>query len=179
MVRFLPETRCWKFTGPKDGTGYGLLYLDNKELKAHKVFYEVFEGPIPAGKYLQHYLRTPQFCAGRARCNPVRLQLGDSPVMEPPGGGFVPPPQAPAMYVLPPIPQALPIEPIDPGAGKLQQFVPVLLVLIIVLLVVLLVTVIFLLKHEPPVQEHAGGARTGAEGEHCRESASGKGLPPC
>jgi hypothetical protein len=39
------------------------------------------------------------------------------------------------------------MKPAEPGMGKLQQFVPLLLVLVIVLLVVLLVTVIFLLKH--------------------------------
>ncbi len=66
-----------------------------------------------------------------------------------PGGGL---PQAPGMYApppipAPPVPQAPPVKPIEPGMGKLQQFVPMLLVLIIVLLVVLLVTVIFLLKH--------------------------------
>ena len=69
-------------------------------------------------------------------------------------GGFAPPqpPQAPGMYAPPipappPVPQAPPMKPAEPGMGKLQQFVPLLLVLVIVLLVVLLVTVIFLLKH--------------------------------
>jgi hypothetical protein len=56
------------------------------------------------------------------------------------------------MYAPPPIPapavpQAPTVKPVEAGPGKLQQFVPLLLVLIIVLLVVLLVTVIFLLKH--------------------------------
>jgi hypothetical protein len=48
------------------------------------------------------------------------------------------------MPVVPPIPA---VKPPEPAAGKLQQFIPLLLVLIIVMLVVLLVTVIFLLKH--------------------------------
>ncbi|HEY1160774.1 MAG TPA: hypothetical protein VGE83_09105 [Terracidiphilus sp.] len=66
-----------------------------------------------------------------------------------PGGSL---PQAPGMYAPPPIPapavpQAPTVKPVEAGPGKLQQFVPLLLVLIIVLLVVLLVTVIFLLKH--------------------------------
>jgi len=38
-------------------------------------------------------------------------------------------------------------KPPDPGMGKLQQLVPLLLVVVIVLLVVLIVTVIFLMKH--------------------------------
>jgi hypothetical protein len=40
-----------------------------------------------------------------------------------------------------------PVKPAEPGMGKLQQYVPLLLVLVIVLLVVLLVTAVFLLKH--------------------------------
>jgi len=27
----------------------------NKEVKAHRAFYEAFEGPLPDGKYLQHH----------------------------------------------------------------------------------------------------------------------------
>jgi heme/copper-type cytochrome/quinol oxidase subunit 2 len=45
----------------------------------------------------------------------------------------------------PPLPTGKPAPPA--GASKLQQFVPLLLVMIIVLLVVILVTVIFLMKH--------------------------------
>jgi len=67
------------------------------------------------------------------------------------GGGM---PQAPGMYapVHPPMPAAPPVSPLKPigpapGMGKLQQYVPLLLVLVIVLLVAVLVTVIFLMKH--------------------------------
>jgi len=72
--------------------------------------------------------------------------------MKPPQpGGFAPPPMpggfaAPQM---PPVqvPQAPPLKaPPAPAAAKLQQMVPILLVVAIVLLVVVLVTVIFLMK---------------------------------
>jgi hypothetical protein len=61
-------------------------------------------------------------------------------------------PQAPGMYAPAPPPMPAPAPPppaksADPGAGKLQQLVPLLLVVVIVLLVVLIVTVIFLMKH--------------------------------
>ena len=77
-------------------------------------------------------------------------------------GGFAPPQAPPAptypMNFAPPVPHAgLPQAPPVPqppavkappaGVGKLQAYVPLLLVAIIVLLVVLLVTVIFLMKH--------------------------------
>jgi len=68
--------------------------------------------------------------------------------MHPPGGGA---PQMPGMYPpappqLPAAPQLPPLKPVEPGLGKLQQYVPLLLVVIIVLLVALIVTVIFLMK---------------------------------
>ena len=65
------------------------------------------------------------------------------------GGGL---PQAPGMHApappqMPAAPQAPTVKPPEGGMGKLQQYIPLLLVLIIVLLVGLLVTVIFLMKH--------------------------------
>jgi len=50
------NTECWQFTGFLDAYGYGCPYSDNKEVKAHRAFYEAFEGPLPDGKYLQHHL---------------------------------------------------------------------------------------------------------------------------
>jgi hypothetical protein len=52
----LENTDCWQFTGSLDAYGYGRLYSGNKEVKAHRVFHEAFEGPLPDGKYLQHHL---------------------------------------------------------------------------------------------------------------------------
>ena len=56
LIQVLPDTKCWQFTGSLDAYGYGRLYSGNKEVKAHRVFYEAFEGPLPDGKYLQHHL---------------------------------------------------------------------------------------------------------------------------
>ena len=50
--------------GPEDAYGYDSLYSGNKELKAHRVFYEVCEGPIPDGMFLQHHLPAGQ-CIGK------------------------------------------------------------------------------------------------------------------
>ena len=52
----LENTDCWQFTGSLDAYGYDRLYSGNKEVKAHRVFHEAFEGPLPDGKYLQHHL---------------------------------------------------------------------------------------------------------------------------
>jgi hypothetical protein len=74
---------------------------------------------------------------------PAQPMGGMKPMPQP--GGFVPPPMA-GGFAAPhvPTPQLPAVQ--APAAGKLQQLVPVLLVVAIVLLVVVLVTVIFLLK---------------------------------
>lgn len=64
-----------------------------------------------------------------------------------PMGGSLPqyaPPQPPAM---PAVPAPAPVKTDQAGVGKMQKYVPLLLVMVVVLLVVLLVTVIFLMKH--------------------------------
>ena len=63
LIQVLPDTKCWQFTGSLDAYGYGRLYSGNKEVKAHRAFYEAYEGPIPDGKYLQHHL-PPERCIG-------------------------------------------------------------------------------------------------------------------
>ena len=72
------NTECWQFTGSLDAYGYGRLYSGNKEVKAHRVFYEAFEGPLPDGKYLQHHL-PPERCIGHACCSPDNQELNNSP----------------------------------------------------------------------------------------------------
>ena len=78
LIQVLPYTKCWQFTGSLDAYGYGRLYSGNKEVKAHRAFYEAFEGPLPDGKYLQHHL-PPERCIGHACCSPDHLQLANSP----------------------------------------------------------------------------------------------------
>jgi len=38
LIRQIPETDCWEFKGNRDRSGYGRMYVDNKEVKAHRVF---------------------------------------------------------------------------------------------------------------------------------------------
>jgi hypothetical protein len=83
QVQVLPDTDCWEFRGNRSADGYGRMYSDNKELKAHRVFYEVCEGPIPDGMYLQHHLPA-DLCIGHACCNPDHLRVSNSPKASPP-----------------------------------------------------------------------------------------------
>ena len=82
-VQVLPATECWEFRGSRNADGYGRMYSDNKELKAHRVFYEECEGPVPDGMYLQHHLPAGQ-CIGHACCNPDHLRISNSPKATPP-----------------------------------------------------------------------------------------------
>ena len=82
LVQVLPDTECWEFRGPRNADGYGRMYSGNKELKAHRVFYEVCEGPVPAGMFLQHHLAADQ-CIGHACCNPDHQRISNSPKVAP------------------------------------------------------------------------------------------------
>ena len=82
LVQVLPDTGCWEFRGTRDSYGYGRMYSGDKELKAHRVFYEACEGPVPAGMYLQHRLPAGK-CIGQACCNPDHLLVTNSPKASP------------------------------------------------------------------------------------------------
>jgi hypothetical protein len=49
LIRVLPKTDCWEFKGARDAYGYGRIYSNNKELKAHRYFYEQCESPVIPG----------------------------------------------------------------------------------------------------------------------------------
>ena len=82
QVQVLPDTGCWEFRGTRDSYGYGRMYSGDKELKAHRVFYEACEGPIPDGMYLQHHIPAGQ-CIGQACCNPDHQRVSNSPKAAP------------------------------------------------------------------------------------------------
>jgi hypothetical protein len=83
LIRVLPKTDCWEFKGARDAYGYGRIYSENKELKAHRYFYEQCESPVAPGVYLQHHL-PPEKCIGHACCNPAHLRISNSPKAVPP-----------------------------------------------------------------------------------------------
>jgi hypothetical protein len=73
MIRVLPDSGCWEFTGPKDSHGYGRLFISGKEWKAQRVAYELLVGPLPSGARLLHPL-FPERCVGSACCNPAHMK---------------------------------------------------------------------------------------------------------
>lgn len=64
-----PNTGCWLWTSGWDQDGYGLA---TGNVKAHRLSYELANGPIPAGMSVCHRCDTP------ACVNPLHLFLGTS-----------------------------------------------------------------------------------------------------
>jgi hypothetical protein len=65
-----PNTGCWLWTGALNNMGYGRLKVggrDGKSVYAHRVAYQLFVGPIPDGKVLDHR------CSNTWCCNPAHL----------------------------------------------------------------------------------------------------------
>lgn len=77
---------CWLWTGAitydhGEKSGYGKMGVEGKTLPAHRVSYELFTGPIPAGLEIDHVCHDPRFCDGGNSClhrrcvNPLHLKL--------------------------------------------------------------------------------------------------------
>jgi len=62
-----PDSGCWEFNGCNAG-GYGQLSIQGVFFYAHRLAYELFIGPIPTGRELDH------LCRNRCCCNPEHLE---------------------------------------------------------------------------------------------------------
>jgi HNH endonuclease len=70
---------CWEWTGARDGGGYGQISTGSRTdgsrrlVKAHRVTYEFFVGPIPDDLEIDH-LCNRHWCVNPAHLNPVTHQ---------------------------------------------------------------------------------------------------------
>jgi hypothetical protein len=65
-----PNSGCWLWTASRHRQGYGQMQVDGRPVPAHRVAYELFVGPIPAGQCVCHKCDVP------ACVNPEHLWLG-------------------------------------------------------------------------------------------------------
>lgn len=69
----IPESGCWLWQGYTSGKeGYGRIIVNGASLRAHRVSYEAFIGPIPEGMLICHKCDTP-LCV-----NPNHLFIGSN-----------------------------------------------------------------------------------------------------
>lgn len=50
---------CWIYKGGKDYDGYGIMSINNKSQKAHRIFWEFFKGPVTEGLQVLHTCDNP------------------------------------------------------------------------------------------------------------------------
>jgi hypothetical protein len=78
-IAVCPFSGCWCWLGAKTPKGYGTVYADGKDWKAHRYIYEKIRGPIPPKHVLDHLLKDrpidPGPCVHGAECvNPYHVQ---------------------------------------------------------------------------------------------------------
>jgi hypothetical protein len=56
-----PETGCWNWSGTTVG-GYGLITINGKRIRAHRLSYILGRGPIPRAVDVHHRCRNPKCC---------------------------------------------------------------------------------------------------------------------
>lgn len=64
------KKECWEWRGAKKPKGYGNVRIEKKYLLAHRVAFELCNGPIPNGFLVCH------ICDNPSCCNPNHLMLG-------------------------------------------------------------------------------------------------------
>jgi hypothetical protein len=67
-----PQSGCLVWTGARNSRGYSLISVAGKVQLAHRVSYETFIGPIPAGLTIDHV--ATRGCVHKDCINPLHLE---------------------------------------------------------------------------------------------------------
>ena len=51
--------RCWGWIGYRNAKGYGIINLGGHRVMAHRMSWELVNGPVPEGKYVLHHCDNP------------------------------------------------------------------------------------------------------------------------
>ncbi len=109
------ERGCLEWTGYHNRLGYGYFKVGKKNIGAHRIAWEIVNGPIPAGLVIRHMCHNPQ-CV-----NPAHLRLGSQAdnvrdMMS--SGRWHNAPNTRAPYVKP-------VKPVRPTANRIKRVRPV------------------------------------------------------
>lgn len=67
--KFTVGDECWMWTASLTSRGYGQVWIGGKNRRAHRVIYELFNGPIPDGLDLDHLCHNADdSCPGGTSC---------------------------------------------------------------------------------------------------------------
>jgi hypothetical protein len=64
---------CWEWTRCVDKCGYGIVAIKRRTFLAHRVSYQIFNGPIPEGMTIDHLCRKRK-CVNPDHLEPVTLK---------------------------------------------------------------------------------------------------------
>lgn len=65
-----PNSGCWLWCGKVSKSGYGDVWVGDRLHRAHRVSYEIVNGPVPVGFELDHLCRV-RCCINPAHIEPV------------------------------------------------------------------------------------------------------------
>lgn len=70
LARMVGNDGCWEWRGACDSEGYGRIVIEGRMGRVHRIVWEAFNGPIPAGLLALHRCDNPPCC------NPDHLFIG-------------------------------------------------------------------------------------------------------